>query len=94
MSRGFIYGHYGDLPPDRLILIVRKTITVLLLLGKKPTFKMATTAQQMENPFAFTATGDLGIARETMLQNELLLRVRNIVMCFRDIIIHDVLLVC
>lgn len=35
---------------------------------------MATTAQPMENPFAFTAAGELGTNRETMLQNELLLR--------------------
>lgn len=35
---------------------------------------MATTAQPMENIFAFTAAGELGINRETMLQNELLLR--------------------
>lgn len=35
---------------------------------------MATTAQPMENIFAFTATGELGVNRESMLQNELLLR--------------------
>ena len=46
---------------------------------------MATAAQQMESPFAFTAAGELGVCRESMLQNELLLRVRNIVMHFRDI---------
>lgn len=35
---------------------------------------MATAAQQMESPFAFTAAGELGVCRESMLQNELLLR--------------------
>ena len=44
---------------------------------------MATTEQPMENIFAFTAAGELGVNRETMLQNELLLRVRKHVMCFR-----------
>ena len=37
---------------------------------------MATTAMTYQNPFAFTAAGELGANRETMLQNELLLRVR------------------
>ena len=45
---------------------------------------MATTAPTFESAFAFTATGELGKARESMLQNELLLRVRKRVMYFRD----------
>lgn len=36
---------------------------------------MATEAMTFENPYSFTAAGDLGVTRETMLQNELLLRV-------------------
>lgn len=35
---------------------------------------MATDTMTYENPFAFTAAGELGENRETMLQNELLLR--------------------
>ncbi|XP_053380116.1 cilia- and flagella-associated protein 77-like [Mercenaria mercenaria] len=35
---------------------------------------MATDAMNYQNPYAFTAAGELGINRETMLQNELLLR--------------------
>ena len=46
---------------------------------------MATTAQPFENPFAFTAAGELGANRESMLQNELLIRVRIVVMCFRGL---------
>jgi len=35
---------------------------------------MATSTMTYENPFAYTAAGELGMNRETMLQNELLLR--------------------
>ena len=39
---------------------------------------MAATAMTFQNPYAHTAAGELGNNRETMLQNELLLRVRFI----------------
>lgn len=36
---------------------------------------MAADTMTYENPFAYTAAGELGVNRDTMLQNELLLRV-------------------
>ena len=45
---------------------------------------MATDTMNYENPFAHTAAGELGINRETMLQNELLLRVSKLIIVFRE----------
>lgn len=39
---------------------------------------MAADTMTYENPFAYTAAGELGNNRDTMLQNELLLRVGSI----------------
>lgn len=36
---------------------------------------MAADTMTFENPFSYTAAGELGANRDTMLQNELLLRV-------------------
>jgi hypothetical protein len=46
---------------------------------------MATDTLNYQNPWEHTAPGVLGVNRDTMLQNELLLRVSKVITLFREL---------